>query len=249
MTEYSGFRWSLYFLAEYANMIIVAGIATTLFLGGWLRPFASYHDHLPGTPIELLDALPSLLVLGVALYCFFLAPKQPVKIQKLVMVLVGGLCLAIAGILAGALFASPTVLQGVHGAFWFMAKVLAYLYCFLWFRFTFPRYRFDQLMRLGWRFLIPLALVNLITMATALLISREWGWSLRITSEERPGRQRGTCGGRRINGLELNFVLFLRRARGGLRDLDGDAAKCRAWRGLFDYHAARHGRSFSSASG
>jgi NADH-quinone oxidoreductase subunit H len=182
MTEYSGFRWSLYFLAEYANMIIVAGIATTLFLGGWLRPFASYHDHLPGTPIELLDALPSLLVLGVALYCFFLAPKQPVKIQKLVMVLVGGLCLAIAGILAGALFASPTVLQGVHGAFWFMAKVLAYLYCFLWFRFTFPRYRFDQLMRLGWRFLIPLALVNLITMATALLISREWGWSLRITS-------------------------------------------------------------------
>src|ERR1700677_3863020 len=158
MTEYSGFRWSLYFLAEYANMIIVAGIAPTLFLGGLL------------------------LVLGVALYCFFLAPKQPVKIQKLVMVLVGGLCLAIAGILAGALFASPTVLQGVHGAFWFMAKVLAYLYCFLWFRFTFPRYRFDQLMRLGWRFLIPLALVNLITMATALLISREWGWSLRITS-------------------------------------------------------------------
>src|SRR6202046_4065734 len=54
MTEYSGFRWSLYFLAEYANMIIVAGIATTLFLGGWLRPFASYHDHMPGTSIELL---------------------------------------------------------------------------------------------------------------------------------------------------------------------------------------------------
>jgi NADH-quinone oxidoreductase subunit H len=52
----------------------------------------------------------------------------------------------------------------------------------LWFRFTFPRYRFDQLMRLGWRFLIPLALVNLITMAVALLMSREWGWSLRLTS-------------------------------------------------------------------
>src|ERR1700690_2937744 len=182
MTEYSGFRWSLYFLAEYANMIIVAGIATTLFLGGWLRPFASYHDHLPGTPVELLDALPSLLVLGVALYCFFLAPKQPVKIQKLVMALVGGLCLVIAGILAGSLFASPTVLQGVHGAFWFMAKVLAYLYCFLWFRFTFPRYRFDQLMRLGWRFLIPLALVNLITLAVALLLTREWGWNLRLTT-------------------------------------------------------------------
>jgi NADH-quinone oxidoreductase subunit H len=178
MTEYSGFRWSLYFLAEYANMIIVAGIATTLFLGGWLRPFASSHTALPGTSIELLDALPSLLVLGVALYCFYLAPKQPVKIQKLVMAMAGGLCLLVAGALAGALFASPAVLQGIHGAFWFLAKVFAYIYFFLWFRFTFPRYRFDQLMRLGWRFLIPLALVNLIATATALLATREWGGSL-----------------------------------------------------------------------
>jgi NADH-quinone oxidoreductase subunit H len=178
MTEYSGFRWSLYFLAEYANMIIVAGIATTLFLGGWLRPFASSHTALPGTSIELLDALPSLLVLGVALYCFYLAPKQPVKIQKLVMAMAGGLCLIMAGALAGALFASPAVLQGIHGAFWFLAKVFAYIYFFLWFRFTFPRYRFDQLMRLGWRFLIPLALVNLIATATALLATREWGGSL-----------------------------------------------------------------------
>jgi NADH-quinone oxidoreductase subunit H len=178
MTEYSGFRWSLYFLAEYANMIIVAGIATTLFLGGWLRPFASSHTALPGTSIELLDALPSLLVLGVALYCFYLAPKQPVKIQKLVMAMAGGLCLIIAGALAGALLAPPAVLQGIHGAFWFLAKVFAYIYFFLWFRFTFPRYRFDQLMRLGWRFLIPLALVNLIATATALLATREWGGSL-----------------------------------------------------------------------
>ena len=178
MTEYSGFRWSLYFLAEYANMIIVAGIATTLFLGGWLRPFASSHTALPGTSIELLDALPSLLVLGGALYCFYLAPKQPVKIQKLVMAMAGGLCLIIAGALAGALFASPAVLQGIHGAFWFLAKVFTYIYFFLWFRFTFPRYRFDQLMRLGWRFLIPLALVNLIATATALLATREWGGSL-----------------------------------------------------------------------
>src|SRR6202161_4035717 len=75
MTEYSGFRWSLYFLAEYANMVIVAGIATTLFLGGWLRPGARYHEQIPGTSIEWLDALPALLVLGVALYCFWRAPR------------------------------------------------------------------------------------------------------------------------------------------------------------------------------
>src|SRR5271168_350126 len=182
MTEYSGFRWSLYFLAEYANMIIVAGIATTLFLGGWLRPFVSFHDHLPGTSVELLDALPSLLVLGVALYCFYLAPKQPVTIQKLFMGAVGGLCFLLAVILGAALFGSAPVLQGIHGAFWFMAKVFGYLYFFLWFRFTFPRYRFDQLMRLGWRFLIPLALVNLIAVAVALVVSQEWGWYPRVTT-------------------------------------------------------------------
>ena len=176
MTEYSGFRWSLYFLAEYANMIIVAGIATTLFLGGWLRPGARYHEQIPGTSIEWLDALPALLTLGVALYCLSLVPKQPVKIQKMVMALVAGLCVIIAGVLAGALFAPPAVMQGIHGAFWFMAKVFAYIYAFLWIRFTFPRYRFDQLMRLGWRFLIPLALVNVIGVGVAIVLRQQFAW-------------------------------------------------------------------------
>src|SRR5580698_9018733 len=84
MTEYSGFRWSLYFLAEYANMIVVAGIATTIFLGGWLRPLASFHGHVLGTPIEILDIVPALLFLGIGGYCFWRAPRQPVQIQKLV---------------------------------------------------------------------------------------------------------------------------------------------------------------------
>src|SRR5271155_3371900 len=176
MTEYSGFRWSLYFLAEYANMIIVAGIATTLFLGGWLRPFPRFNEHIPGTSVEMLDALPSLVFLGIALYCFWLAPKQPVKIQKIVMALVGGLCVALAGALAGSLFASDAVRLGVHGGFWFMAKVFAYIYAFLWIRFTFPRYRFDQLMRLGWRFLIPLALVNVIGVGVAIVLRQQWAW-------------------------------------------------------------------------
>jgi NADH-quinone oxidoreductase subunit H len=176
MTEYSGFRWSLYFLAEYANMIVVAGIATTLFLGGWLRPFASLHVTLPGTTVDLLDTIPSLAFLGVAGYCVWRAPRQPVKIQKMVMVLVGGLCLVLAAVLAGTL-AAPRFMPGIHGAFWFLAKVLVYLYSFLWFRFTFPRYRFDQLMRLGWQFLIPLALVNLLAVAVGLELHREAGWN------------------------------------------------------------------------
>jgi NADH-quinone oxidoreductase subunit H len=176
MTEYSGFRWSLYFLAEYANMVIVAGIATTIFLGGWLRPLASFHEHFPGTSIEWLDAFPSLLTLGVAFYCLSLAPKQPVKIQKIVMLAVAILCFILSGALLGALFAPTGVMQGIHGAFWFMAKVFAYLYAFLWFRFTFPRYRFDQLMRLGWRFLIPLALVNVIGVGVAIVLRQQLGW-------------------------------------------------------------------------
>jgi NADH-quinone oxidoreductase subunit H len=175
MTEYSGFRWSLYFLAEYANMVIVAGIATTLFLGGWLRPFARDHTHFPGTSIELLDLLPTLLFLGAAVYCLRLAPRQPVKLQKMVMAAVAGLCAILAVVMLAALFASPGVLAGIHGAFWFLAKVFAYLYGFLWFRFTFPRYRFDQLMRLGWRFLIPLALVNVIGAGVAIVLSEAWG--------------------------------------------------------------------------
>jgi NADH-quinone oxidoreductase subunit H len=177
MTEYSGFRWSLYFLAEYSNMVIVAGIATTLFLGGWLRPFSRYHDHLFGRSIELLDVLPTLVFLAAALYCFWRTPRQPVFIQKIVMAAFGGLCLALAGIMAAALFAPPAVMQGIHGGFWFLAKVLAYLYAFLWFRFTFPRYRFDQLMRLGWQFLIPLALVNVIGVSVAIVLREKWGWS------------------------------------------------------------------------
>ncbi|HXW17452.1 MAG TPA: complex I subunit 1 family protein [Candidatus Acidoferrales bacterium] len=176
MTEYSGFRWSLYFLAEYANMIVVAGIATTLFLGGWLRPLASIHLHLPGTSVEALDTLPALIFLGLAAWCFKLATRQAVPVQKMVMFAFVGLMAILAVVMAWALV--TPFMAGIHGAFWFIAKILAYLYGFLWFRFTFPRYRFDQLMRLGWQFLIPLALVNLLTVAVGLVLHQQAGWWL-----------------------------------------------------------------------
>ncbi|MGC1684717.1 MAG: complex I subunit 1 family protein [Candidatus Acidiferrales bacterium] len=178
MTEYSGFRWSLYFLAEYANMIVVSGIATTLFLGGWLRPLASVHQHL-GLPFEVLDVLPALIFLGLAAWCAKLAMRQAVPIQKMVMFLFVGLFVVLAGAMAWSL-TSP-LMAGIHGAFWFIVKVLVYLYGFLWFRFTFPRYRFDQLMKLGWQFLIPLALVNLLMVAIGLLLHQHFGWWLLWT--------------------------------------------------------------------
>ena len=175
MTEYSGFRWALYFLAEYTNMVVVASIATTLFLGGWLRPFADTKAF------DFLDYLPPLLMLVVAGYCFYRVPKQPVKIQQAVLAAVGLLLILVAGILAAPLLAPAGSLvadakAGLHGAFWFLLKVGLYLYVFMWLRFTFPRYRFDQLMRLGWQFLVPLSIVNVMGLGLALVLHRQWGW-------------------------------------------------------------------------
>src|ERR1700732_2645167 len=176
MTEYSGFRWALYFLAEYTNMVVVSSIATTLFLGGWLRPFAGTRAF------DFLDYLPSVLILGVAGYCFYRVPKQPVKIQQTVLAAIGALLVLVAIILgapclapAGSMIAN--LKAGLHGSFWFLLKVGLYIYLFMWLRFTFPRYRFDQLMRLGWHFLIPRSIVNVMGIAVALVLHRQFGWS------------------------------------------------------------------------
>jgi len=99
-TEYSGMRFALFFLAEYANMIVVSSVATTLFFGGWLRPFPNV------AALRFLDVFPSWI--------------------------------------------------------WFLIKSFVFLYIFIWVRATLPRYRYDQLMRLGWKVLIPLSIVNLV---------------------------------------------------------------------------------------
>jgi NADH-quinone oxidoreductase subunit H len=99
-TEYSGMRFALFFLAEYANIIVVSSVATTLFLGGWLRPFPNVEA------LAFLDLIPSWI--------------------------------------------------------WFLGKSFVFLYVFVWVRATLPRYRYDQLMRIGWKVLIPLAIANLV---------------------------------------------------------------------------------------
>ncbi len=180
MTEYSGFRWSVYFLAEYCNMIVVSSIATTLFLGGWLRPFANT------AAFNFLDFFPALFFFGIGGYCLWRVPKLPERIHSIVMVAFAGLFLAIGATLALPVTVLPAWKPVMHGVFWFLFKVVSYLYCFMWFRFTFPRYRFDQLMRLGWNFMIPVSLVNVMALGVALILSRPvdqggLGWHLRYS--------------------------------------------------------------------
>ncbi|WP_372724616.1 NADH-quinone oxidoreductase subunit NuoH [Immundisolibacter sp.] len=106
--EYSGMSFAVFFLAEYANMILVSTLAATMFMGGWLSPFEG---------IPLLEP----------------------------------------------------AFSWVPAPLWLIAKVAFLLFCFLWFRATFPRYRYDQIMRLGWKVFIPLTIVWLVVVATAVL--------------------------------------------------------------------------------
>ena len=158
-TEYSGFRFALYFLAEYTNMVVVSCIAVTLFLGGWLRPFANI------AALDFLKFTPIVAFLGAAGFVLWLGLKSLVRLERYFFVV-----LAAMFVLLAILVAYPPVLSAIQGIFWFGAKVLAFLYAFIWYRATFPRYRYDQLMNVGWRWMIPLALVNLI--ATAII--RYW---------------------------------------------------------------------------
>jgi len=189
MTEFSGFRWSLYFLAEYTNMIVVASVATTLFLGGWLRPFASVRW------LDFLDFVPPLLMIAVGAYCVLRVPKQPSRVQQWFMLAVAGLCIALALVLAMPVIApvlKPSLREaakpffaGIHGGFWFLLKVSAYIYLFMWLRFTLPRYRFDQLMRLGWHFLIPLSIINVLLVGVAMIAGTYFhlhGWWLLLAT-------------------------------------------------------------------
>ncbi len=106
--DYSGMAFAVFFLAEYANMILVSALAATLFLGGWLSPF---------------EGIPVL----------------------------------------GALF------DFVPGALWLTLKISLLLLFFLWFRATFPRYRYDQIMRLGWKVFIPVTLVWILVVGLGVL--------------------------------------------------------------------------------
>ena len=170
-TEYSGFRWSLFFLAEYSAMIAVSSIAITLWLGGWLRPFPNW---LTGpTWDKVFSLFPGATFLFLAGMCFFNAarmPKHPYfRIQTIGLAGFG----AVLGLIGLILFI-PDVRVRIQDVFWFSAKVAAFMYLYIWYRGTFPRYRFDQLMKVGWKILLPLALAVLICTGTWVMRFEIW---------------------------------------------------------------------------
>ena len=170
-TEYSGFRWSLFFLAEYSAMIAVSSIAVTLWLGGWLRPFPNW---LSGTTWDsIFSFFPGLTFLFFAAICFFNTarmPKHPLfKIQTMGLAGFG----VVLGVIGLVLFFEPVRVR-VNDIFWFAAKVAGFMYLYIWYRGTFPRYRFDQLMKVGWKILLPMGLGLLILTAVVAMRADLW---------------------------------------------------------------------------
>ncbi len=146
--EYSSLGFAAFSTAEYANMVTVCSIATLLFLGGW-------HPLVPvkwgGNFIA-----PALFAL-TAVICFYhgLNPARP--FDRITLPVIGVVFLGIAGI-----FMVPMLVPILVPLFWFLAKVSFLLFVFIWIRATLPRFRYDQLMSFAWKFLFPVALVNLL---------------------------------------------------------------------------------------
>jgi len=161
-TEYSGFRWSLFMLGEYAAMIAVSSVATTLWLGGWMRPFPNMLSApIWDTIFKLFPGLTFLILAGLTFFNVRRMPKHPsFKLQTLGLAAFG----AVLGIV-GLILLIPPVANTISDIYWFALKVAVFMYLYIWYRATWPRYRFDQLMRVGWKVLLPISLGVLILTA------------------------------------------------------------------------------------
>jgi NADH-quinone oxidoreductase subunit H len=161
-TEYSSFKFAMFFMAEYANMITVSSLATILFFGGWLSPFPDSWTFQ--------NFLPALFLLGTAAYCAFDTVAYMRGIARLqfavVTLLAGGMGAACLGL---AIF-RPELMPYVMGPFWFVAKILVFMFFYVIVRGTLPRFRYDQLMSFGWKFLLPVSLANLVITALVLIV-------------------------------------------------------------------------------
>src|ERR1035438_9161802 len=154
-TEYSSMKFAAFFMAEYSNMITVCAITTTLFLGGWLPlwPASAGSKYVPGIVFLLAGA--------ISLY----HGLNPVRGRD-------GFPLPVVAViffLLAAVFLIPALQGALLPLFWFAAKTGALLFLFIWIRGTLPRFRYDQLMAFAWKFMFPVAVLNLLV--TGLLVA------------------------------------------------------------------------------
>jgi NADH-quinone oxidoreductase subunit H len=141
-------KFASFFMAEYANMITVSFMATLLFLGGWVAPW----------PAKYGSSLVPVVLFGIAgLVLLYHGLNYARKMDKYTFPAFGIIFLVIAGI-----FLLPMVQGWLLPLFWFLAKSGIILFSFMWIRGTLPRFRYDQLMGFTWKFLFPVAVLNLL---------------------------------------------------------------------------------------
>jgi NADH-quinone oxidoreductase subunit H len=147
-TEYSSMKFAAFFMAEYANMITVTAMTTVLFLGGWQPLFpAAYGSNFVPTLIFTVAGL-------VSLYHGLNPARRKDRLTLPVF--------AVIFFLLAVLFAIPAAQAALIPLFWFASKTGFLLFTFIWVRGTLPRFRYDQLMAFAWKFLFPIAVLNLL---------------------------------------------------------------------------------------
>lgn len=179
--EYSSMKFAMFFMAEYAHMIIASALIALLFFGGWQVPFIStdfLRTHADqGLFIVLLGHGVLFMLIGIFLLTKFKKGKYGDRRDYEVLVLGApilllGLGLSVFTFLQGGFSLGPLG-QQIFAAFVqfgvFMAKILFFCWVFIWVRWTLPRFRYDQLMKLGWKVMLPLALANVVVTAVVLL--------------------------------------------------------------------------------
>lgn len=153
-TEYSSMGFASFFMAEYANMVTVCCMATVLFLGGW-------HPLFPSTLGS--DFVPVLLALAAGAMLLYHGVAQPISGRPW-----DRLTMPAAGVvfsLVGLVFLVPMLKPFLIPLFWFVSKAGFLMFTFIWVRGTLPRFRYDQLMNFTWKFLFPVAILNLLITA------------------------------------------------------------------------------------
>ena len=156
-TEYSSFKFAMFFMAEYAAMITVSCLATILFFGGWLSPF-------PDSLYPVTRYLPAVAFVVAGLALMIHGVRYLTIFGRVVLPVLGAVLT-----LLGLLFTRPGVIDFVQGPFWFLLKIAVFLFIYVWVRGTLPRFRYDQLMNFGWKVLLPLSIVNVLITSLAIV--------------------------------------------------------------------------------